>query len=576
MIVKFFGNKKGGSISAINYLLNEREQQGTAKVLQGNPQLTKDIINSISFKQKVTVGCLSFEEKNIDQEQKYKLMKEFEETLLPGMQGRYNILWVEHTDKGRLELNFVIPKIELETQKSLNPYYHKADLPRVEKWQDLQNLEYKFSNPKDPSKARTLKTNPKEIGLSQDYEQLDKLLHNQNLQSRSHLIELLEANNITITRKGKDYLSIKLPNSKKAKKFKGGIYSEQFTSPGELREISKAIRTATKLFNQRDTQRECERLRTELKRYTETKERELRQKYINISRAINKEDNKELTRDRELTPKRIKTDRESTKETIRTEQQFKSMANSDTFNSSNHISNSSDSIRDDEIRDRNIQISTTQRNGVLLRDNERGAVNDSIGTNERRRVTESQRAKYKSYRETRNARTELYKSIAETAESIRKQSLTDSRELHTTHRNTTRDIQQRIRTIKSEYEQIIQKSESNIRQAGEIEHKSNGLTKLREFGRKITDTIQFTREIITEKFNEIIKYYNDKFKYKSEPLENAVNELQSQNTYLGRETTLKDIRGLEKTLNTEMVMDTIKQEKQQQQRSRSYSHYMHR
>ena len=31
MVVKFFGNKKGGSSKAIDYLLNEREAQGTAK-----------------------------------------------------------------------------------------------------------------------------------------------------------------------------------------------------------------------------------------------------------------------------------------------------------------------------------------------------------------------------------------------------------------------------------------------------------------------------------------------------------------------------------------------------------------
>ena len=112
MVVKFFSNKKGGSSKAIDYLLNEREKQGTAKVLQGDPNLTREIINSLNFKQKTTVGCLAFEEKDLTQEQKYKLMKDFEETLLPGMQDRYNILWVEHTDKDILELNFVIPKID--------------------------------------------------------------------------------------------------------------------------------------------------------------------------------------------------------------------------------------------------------------------------------------------------------------------------------------------------------------------------------------------------------------------------------------------------------------------------------
>ena len=232
MVVKFFANKKGGSSKAIDYLLNERREQGTARLLKGDEQLTRDIIKDINYKQKTTVGCLSFEEQDISEELKQKLMEDFEKMLLPNMEDKYNILWVEHKDKGRLELNFVIPKIELESQKSLNPYYHKADLPRVEMWQDIQNLEHNFTNPKDPSKARTLQTDSKEIGLSRDYEQLDKLLHNLTEQgqinNREQLIELLKSNSIEVTRTGKDYLSIKLPESKKAKKFKGSIWRREY------------------------------------------------------------------------------------------------------------------------------------------------------------------------------------------------------------------------------------------------------------------------------------------------------------------------------------------------------------
>ncbi|MGK3295905.1 hypothetical protein ACSLNR_28615, partial [Escherichia coli] len=41
-----------------------------------------------------------------------------------------SILWVEHQDKGRLELNFVIPNMELANGKRLQPYYDRADRPR--------------------------------------------------------------------------------------------------------------------------------------------------------------------------------------------------------------------------------------------------------------------------------------------------------------------------------------------------------------------------------------------------------------------------------------------------------------
>lgn len=283
MVVKFFANKKGGSSKAIDYLLNEREAQGTARILKGDEQLTRDIIKGIDYKQKTTVGCLSFEEPNISEDMKYQLMKDFENMLLPNMENKYNILWIEHIDKGRLELNFVIPKIELETQKSLNPYYHKADLPRVEMWQDIQNLEHNFTNPKDPSKARTVETNNKEIHLSKDYEQLDKLLHNLaeqgQIKNREHLIELLKSNSIEVTRQGSDYLAIKLPDSKKAKRFKGSIYNEQFTSIREIETISNTAEQRTREYSQRDTQAELRETKSRLEEYIRNKSDELSKKY---------------------------------------------------------------------------------------------------------------------------------------------------------------------------------------------------------------------------------------------------------------------------------------------------------
>ena len=68
MVVKFFKPPThGGSIGAIQYLLSgKRVKNGTAKVLQGDPNITKDLILNNPHKQKVDVGCLSFEEANID------------------------------------------------------------------------------------------------------------------------------------------------------------------------------------------------------------------------------------------------------------------------------------------------------------------------------------------------------------------------------------------------------------------------------------------------------------------------------------------------------------------------------
>ncbi|GAA7781582.1 hypothetical protein HpMS110_15060 [Helicobacter pylori] len=261
MLVKFWGINQGGGDGdgSVNYLLNERVEQGIAKVLKGDANLTKSLLLSLTQKHKACVGCLSFEESNINEGLKYELMESFENALLTQeMQGRYNILWVEHTDKGRLELNFVIPRIDLITQKAFTPYYHKVDLKRIDTWQNVVNLKYTFTNPKDLKKQQisnyhNTKT-PQGKAIFKNYKELDNYLYNAVTQgllnSRAEIIELLQASNYEITRQGKDYISVKLLNQQKAKRLKGIIYDERFTEQRlieqEIREYSQKKDTSRK------------------------------------------------------------------------------------------------------------------------------------------------------------------------------------------------------------------------------------------------------------------------------------------------------------------------------------------
>ncbi|OOX97225.1 mobilization protein [Campylobacter coli] len=294
MICKFFKTQTGGGVSAINYLLDKRVNQGTARILKGDEFLTRELIKSMTQKHKTCVGVLSFEEKNIDENTKKEIMESFENTLLtPAMQGRYNILWVEHSDKGRLELNFVIPKIDLESKKAFNPYFHIADSKRIDFWRDFVNLCYGFTNPKDPAKEQTLQGSKKEKELFKDYEALDKILHkqvaNEIINSRDELIYFLKQNNIEVTRKGKDYLSIKLPESKKAKRFKGSIYNEQFTGFTELREIRREKESRAREYQQRDIKQELERLKRELENFIQSKDEYYRETFRKINERLQRE-----------------------------------------------------------------------------------------------------------------------------------------------------------------------------------------------------------------------------------------------------------------------------------------------
>lgn len=589
MVVKFFSNKKGGSSKAINYLLNEREQQGTARVLQGDPELTRQIINNIKFKQKTTVGCLSFEEKNISEDMKYQLMKDFENHLLPGMENRFNILWVEHTDKGRLELNFVIPKIDLETQKSLNPYYHKADLPRVEKWQDLQNLKYDYSSPKDPSKERNVEINSHIKKFNKSYEELNETIQELatqgHIQNREQLIELLKNSGIEVTRSGKDYISVKLPDSKKARKFKGGVYEQQFTSTREIETISKETEQRVRKYNNRDTQAEQQRLTRELESYTREKEQKLREIYSKPRKGIEARNREFIREPNRITQEQTKKHRENDREQARKRGQAKNNNNNNINSTYNRITRYRRIIHKhkqakrrepnhfilDDRNNKDIANQMTVSNlfdavfgGKILKEVSK---NDSIRKRTVKRIGTRESNQYKDYRQAASTRNELLKVLRESAKRIRKESISNSSELREEYANNTRDLQQRVRIIENEHKQVVQESESHLQQTRNLEHKSYGYTKLREFGRRIKKAIESTRELIKDKFNDIVNYYNKKFHYENEPLVKAVKELQSKEKYLGSETTLKDIKGLEKTFKEEKSKDIKKLEENQKVQS---------
>jgi hypothetical protein len=285
MVSKFFSSKGGGGIGALIYLLDKkRVALQLAKILKGNEELTRKLIEQITNKQKVTVGCLSFSEENIDEDLKFKLMEEFENVLMAGLEPeQYNILWVEHTDKGRLELNFVIPKIELSTKKAMQPYYHNSDLPRVEMWQDMTNLKYGFSNPKDPQNQRNVNTTKVEISKTKSYEslniQLQQSVKEGKLKSRDQMINFLEDNNIQITRKSDNYLSLKLPNSKKARRFKHDIYTSKFISLESINIMQVEKEEKIEHFKKMNVAQEIKKLSVRLEQYVENKAIKNKKKY---------------------------------------------------------------------------------------------------------------------------------------------------------------------------------------------------------------------------------------------------------------------------------------------------------
>ena len=287
MLVKFLPTYTGGGLGSINYLLNERKAAGTARVVKGDENLTRAIIKGVSFRQKTCFGVLSFEEKHdfLDEEQKLKIIKDFERALLGDyMLDRVNVLWVEHSDKnGRLELNFLIPKIDLASGKSINPYLAKFDQHRIDLIKRMINDEYSLSSPDDPAREQTISASKKNIGHYQNLKEFDKKLHDLvkegYIKNRDHMIELLMQSGIEVTRSTKKSITVVLPNQKTKNRLKGGIYDANFTGAQGLGELGQSSSRRIREFHNRNPQEELKGNRQKLEELIRKRDKFNRQKF---------------------------------------------------------------------------------------------------------------------------------------------------------------------------------------------------------------------------------------------------------------------------------------------------------
>lgn len=247
MIVKFFNRGKGRGSGAIDYLLGKNRDRPQAKLLRGHPDETAAIIDGSLYAKKYTSGVLSFEESDLEETVKRQIMDSFEECIFAGLApNQYNCLWVEHRDKGRLELNFVIPNVELLSGKRLQPYFYVADHKRVDAWRTIQNLTYGLSDPDDPAKRRNLtyaKDLPKSAQEAQQIitDGLMNLVQAGEIRDRADIIKTLEKAGFEISRTTATSISLKNPESGKRNiRLKGALYEENFRFSAEFSEELRA------------------------------------------------------------------------------------------------------------------------------------------------------------------------------------------------------------------------------------------------------------------------------------------------------------------------------------------------
>ncbi|WP_020183417.1 relaxase/mobilization nuclease domain-containing protein [Methylotenera sp. 1P/1] len=243
MIVRIFKSGVSNGESPVKYLLGNTDHTGNQRavkpeVLEGNPQTTIDVINSIQRKYKYISGCISFRDsEKPTRSQLYEIIDDFKKTFCPKLNGdNFNSLFVLHQDKGNIEVHFVFANQELKSNRRFN--IHPPGKQNIQFFESFvkvtnQKLGYAQVIP-DPLKiaftdferktpeGRKDKSNKRWIQQS-----IIKAIQKGDIKNRDDLCKHLDENlGVTVTRQGKDYLSVKLPGALKAKRLRGALYSE--------------------------------------------------------------------------------------------------------------------------------------------------------------------------------------------------------------------------------------------------------------------------------------------------------------------------------------------------------------
>lgn len=274
MIVKFHARGAGRGSGPVEYLLGKERNRDGATLDRGDPDEIQALIDSSPYAKKYTSGVLSFEEADLDRQTKDKIMSSFEKALLPGLEvDQYSCLWVEHRDKGRLELNFVVPNVELQTGKRLQPYFDRADKPRINAWKTGMNASLKLHDPDDPINKREL-TTPRNLPASKQEaaraitDGLLSLAGNGELHTRQDVVNALEGAGFTVARQTPKSISIADPDGGRNIRLKGQIYEQNFKFSAGLREEIEAASARYRATSQERIReaREVYRTGVEIKR----------------------------------------------------------------------------------------------------------------------------------------------------------------------------------------------------------------------------------------------------------------------------------------------------------------------
>ncbi|MBU2959212.1 relaxase/mobilization nuclease domain-containing protein [Paracoccus sp. 1_MG-2023] len=254
MLIKFFPNGRGGGAGPVEYLTAEtvlaydgnrdliRDASGRPEsvtreplpqVVRGNPQLMIDLIDTCPHRWTYRAGVVSFAREDAPTErQQQEAIDRFEEIAFAGLDAdRYACLWVRHTHEDRVELHFCTPRMELHSGRSLNiapPGYERA----FDSLRDLMNKTHGWADPMDVERAAEVKTVSEAPDRAAGRDGLHAWVGDQIsmglIEDRAGMVAALTDAGFEVPRAGKNYLTVKDPETEERFRLKGVIFHENW------------------------------------------------------------------------------------------------------------------------------------------------------------------------------------------------------------------------------------------------------------------------------------------------------------------------------------------------------------